>query len=201
MKNKKKSRSFLTLLLCMGLVLVLAGCSSAPANGEAGEKTTAKVQTGNPIVQYETLADAEKAAGFSFTVPEGVNVNGADYEQYYWATINKNLVEVRYGAEGNEVCYLRKAAVGATGNPLSDATSAKEDISGDYNVYDTVKEVSLKREDGREYNVTLKGQEEKFYLATWHLSSNSDNVAVWNYALGIQGVPEEDLLELVQMVE
>lgn len=182
-------RTISTLILTMLLSLSLLGCSAQTERGDADASAGESAQIANPILEYDSLEAAEKAAGFSFTVPEGVSVNDEDYAQYYWSTINKNLIEVRYGAEGGEVCYMRKAAA-----------SGLEDISGDYNVYDTVKTEDIVLEDGREATVTLKGQGGKFYLAIWQLRGATDN-GIWDYCIGIQGVPAEDLLQLAQMVE
>lgn len=192
-----KRNSILALLLCVLFVAVGTGCSlqkpGSQPDATKAQKTTKSAQIANPVKTYDSLAKAEKVAGFTFTVPEGVNLNGADYAQYYWSTINENLIEVRYGAEGDEVCYMRKA-------PASAADDDDVDISGDYNVYDTVKEVEFTLEDGREVEVTLKGKDKKFYVANWQLKGVKDN-GVWNYAIGVRGIPEQDLLELVKMVE
>ena len=150
-----KRHSFLALILCALFVVVGTGCSSQNSGTQSGaaQKTTKSAQLANPVKTYDSLAKAEKAAGFKFTVPEGVNLDGADYAQYYWSTINEDLIEVRYGGEGDEVCYMRKAGIGK-GDKAGEVT----DISGDYNVYDKVKEVDITLEDGREATVTLKGQ-------------------------------------------
>ena len=196
-----KRHSFLALILCALFVVVGTGCSSQNSGTQSGaaQKTTKSAQLANPVKTYDSLAKAEKAAGFKFTVPEGVNLDGADYAQYSWSTINNDLIEVRYGGEGDEVCYMRKAVVG-TGTAAGENSDDLTDISGDYNVYDKVKEVDITLEDGREATVTLKGQKNKFYLALWQLKGAKDN-GIWNYAIGIRGVPEQDLLELVKMVE
>ena len=191
-----KRNSFLALLLCVLFVALGTGCSTqTPATGtDAAKKTTKSVQLANPVKTYDSLAKAEKAAGFKFTVPEGVNIDGADYAQYYWSTINNDLIEVRYGGEGDEVCYMRKA-------PASAADDDEADISGDYNVYDVKKEVEFTLEDGREVDVDLKGDKTgKFYLAIWDMKGAKDN-GIWNYAIGVRGMDEQDLLELVKMVE
>ena len=192
-----KRNSILALLLCVLFVAVGTGCSmqkpATQTDATKAQKATKSAQIANPVKTYDSLAKAEKAAGFTFTVPEGVNVKGADYAQYYWSTINENLIEVRYGGEGDEVCYMRKA-------PASAADDDDVDISGDYNVYDTVKEVEFTLEDGREVEVTLKGKDKKFYVANWQLKGVKDN-GIWNYAIGVRGIPEQDLLELVKMVE
>lgn len=191
-----KRNPILALLLCVLLTVLFTGCAKQNANGQpdaATEAAAGNAQIANPVKTYDSLAKAEKAAGFTFTVPEGVNLDGEDYAQYYWSTINENLIEVRYGGEGDEVCYMRKAAASA-------ADDDEADISGDYNVYDTVKEAEFTLEDGREAEVTLKGKDNKFYVASWQLKGAKDN-GIWNYAIGVRGIPEQDLLELVKMVE
>ena len=191
-----KRNSILALLLCVLLTVLFTGCTKQNANGQSDatkEAAAGNAQIANPVKTYDSLAKAEKVAGFTFTVPEGVNLDGADYAQYYWSTINETLIEVRYGGEGDEVCYMRKA-------PASAADDDDVDISGDYNGYDTVKEVEFTLEDGREVEVTLKGKDKKFYVANWQLKGVKDN-GVWNYAIGVRGIPEQDLLELVKMVE
>ena len=72
------------------------------------------------------------------------------------------------------------------------------DRDSDVNVF-TVGNVDITLEDGREATVTLKGQKNKFYLALWQLKGAKDN-GIWNYAIGVQGMDEQDLLELVKMV-
>ena len=183
----RRIRTILAAVLCLTVAMALAGCGTQPANGQSD--VTGAAGIANPIEQYDSLAEAEKAAGFTFTVPEGVNLNGEDYAQYDWSTINRDLIEVRYGAAGDEVCYMRKAAA-----------SGMEDISGDYNVYDDVKTEDITLEDGRTATVTLKGKGDVFYLATWQLRGATDN-GIWDYCIGVQGIPEEDLLQLVRMVE
>ena len=184
-------RKMWTVLLCVVLAVLMVGCAktaNGTANANAGEENSEQIA--NPVVEYDTLAAAEKAAGFSFTVPEGVVIDETDYAQYYYSVISGDLLEVRYGSSGDEVCYMRKAA----------AQAGTEDISGDYNVYDDVKTEDIVLEDGRTAEVTLKGKDGSFYLATWQLKGTKDN-GVWNYAIGTRALSEGDLLELVKMVE
>ncbi len=187
----KKNR-ILTLVLCLVLAVLMAGCAGGTSNGEsgtaAGEENAAQIA--NPVVEYDTLAAAEKAAQFSFTVPEGVVFEEQDYGQYYYSVISGDLLEVRYGTSGDEVCYMRKAA----------AAKDTDDISGDYNVYDDVMTEDLVLEDGSSYPVTLKGKDGKYYLALWQRKGTTDN-GIWNYAIGIRGVSADELLELAKMVE
>lgn len=188
-----KRNRIVTLILCLVLTALLVGCGANKTNGQSdasASKTEANAGLANPVVEYPTLAEAEKAIGFSFTVPEGVVVDENDYSQYYYSVVNGDLLEVRYGSTGDEVCYMRKAA----------SQKDVEDISGDYNVYDDVKEEDVVLENGQSYEVTLKGIDGKYYLALWQRKGTEDN-GVWTYAIGIRGVSAEELLELVKMVE
>lgn len=188
-----KRNRIVTLILCLALTVLLVGCGAGKTNGTSGTtaaKTEANAGLANPVVEYDTLAAAEKASGYSFTVPEGVVLDEEDYAQYYYSVINGDLLEVRYGSSGDEVCYMRKAAF----------AKGEEDISGDYNVYDDVKTEDVVLEDGQTYEVTLKGKDGKWYLALWQRKGIEDN-GVWSYAIGIRGVSAEELLELVKMVE
>lgn len=186
-----RQNKLVSVLLAALLAVLLMGCAAQkPADRTDAEKTTA-VGMANPVVTYDSLAEAEKAAGFKFTVPEGVNFGGADYAQYYWSTINKDLIEVRYGSGGDEIAYMRKAPLGA---------DKEADISGDYNVYDEVDTEDITLEDGRTATVTLKGKEDKYYVALWQLKGAKDN-GIWNYAIGVRGMDDDQLLELVKMVE
>lgn len=94
------------LLVCAGLWI-----HNLPENS---------VESGNPLKAYETLAEAEKAAGFELQAPE--EIAGAVQSGYY--VIGGTVLEVRYADGADEtVCTVRKAP-------------GEEDISGDYNVYE-----------------------------------------------------------------
>ena len=103
------------------------------------------VQMPNPFAEYETLAEAAKAAGFEAAVPDAAN--GSDGRVF--RAIENSLLEVIYRKGEDETARIRKAA-------------GTEDISGDYNVYAQVDTVTV---DGAQ--VTLKGDADKVSLATW----------------------------------
>ncbi len=98
------------------------------------------VQLPNPMVEYETLADAEKAVGFAVSAPDALNNIDSIF------VINGTLVEVNY----------------ADGTSLRMAKGA-EDISGDYNSYSKVESFEL-----GEFSVSVKGDGNKIQLATFH---------------------------------
>lgn len=104
-----------------------------------------QVQIPNPLVEYETLGQAARAAGFELTAPG--TVNGSDSRVYQ--AIEGDLLEVIYRRGEDEAARVRKAQGG-------------EDISGDYNVYDQVSAVDV---DG--LSVTMKGENNLVKLAIW----------------------------------
>lgn len=86
--------------------------------GNAVKISTGSVQIPDPFAEYETLADAARAAGFALTVPDAAN--GSDRQVFQ--AIQNELLEVIYRRGGNETARIRKAF--GTG-----------DISGDYGRY------------------------------------------------------------------
>lgn len=114
------------------------------------------VQIPNPFVEYETLAEAAKAAGVELTAPEAVN--GSDRRVFQ--AIENDLLEVIYRKGEAETARIRKAT--GTG-----------DVSGDYNVY---AEINTTAVDG--IQVTLKGDAGKVSLATWTVEGYTYSVSV-----------------------
>lgn len=145
-----------------GIVMMMAGCASGSAStGDASEAATtieqievtdaAATDAGeiigmpNPIVEYDTLEAAEKAAGFEFAVPEAID----GYENVSWSVIAEETIQVIYtNADGEEIT-IRKAA-------------GDEDISGDYTIYDDER---IQEVDG--HQVTMRGSADKVCLAIW----------------------------------
>ena len=106
------------LLLCLIISAVCIGC---------GSQTAPPVQTsaiGNPWSDWDSLEEAEAAVGFSFGLPEVISDS---YTAVRFRTMNKELIEVVYLDEDFEVCVRKKQGEG-------------QDISGDYNNYETCTE-------------------------------------------------------------
>ena len=99
------------LLLCLAF---LVGC----ANQSAAQEPIAQI--GNPWTQWNSIEEAEAAAGFSFGLPAVVLDS---YEALEIRTMNNQLIEVVYYDEEFEVCVRKQAGEG-------------QDISGDYNEYE-----------------------------------------------------------------
>ncbi len=101
-------------------------------------------QIPNPFVNYETLEEAAAAAGVELKVPETVK----GYSEKTYQAITKEFVQVIYH-EGDNRLFIRKA-------------NGDEDISGDYNFYDTEKQVKV-----GVYDVTMKGNDDTVSTAIW----------------------------------
>lgn len=132
-------------VLSMILVLAMAAC---------GGKTVVETRTvendriSNPWQECASLEEAGKLAGFSFTAPEEVE----GYTKKYIAAIENEAAQVIFsnGEENGSTLYFRKGV-------------CAEDISGDYNNYETVEEQTV---GGKA--VTCKGNEGLIHTAVWN---------------------------------
>ena len=106
---------------------------------------TDSTELANPFVSCATLAEAEQIAGFSMKLPDRIP-NWV--QQTAIRAVDSNLIEVTYEGQGREL-MIRKGA-------------GSEDISGDYNSYDSQKTVTV---DGCQ--VTVKGEDGKMAVAVW----------------------------------
>ncbi|MGN1021936.1 MAG: DUF4367 domain-containing protein [Lachnospiraceae bacterium] len=134
--------------------MVLSGtaCAKQGTKAAAAESaaTESSVQLPNPWTEYDTLEEAEKAAGFTITVPDVP----AGYTSVVYRVMD-GLLELQYqDADGNRL-ILRKGDTATLGEE-------ETDISGDYTQYDAeeTKEIS-----GKE--VTEKGDGTSVYCAVW----------------------------------
>lgn len=130
------------------------------------------VQIPNPFAEYETLAEAARAAGVELTAPEAIN--GSDRRTF--RAIENDLLEVIYRKGEEETARIRKGT--GTG-----------DVSGDYNVYVQVDTAMV---NGVE--VTLKGDAGKVSLAAWTDKG-------YSYAISVEGgISSSDMTRLVSGV-
>ena len=109
----------------------------------------AAVTLANPWQECSSMAQAESLAGFSFAISDSALPEGYDAEAAYIQVIAGSMIEVDYtGERGGSVC-LRKAV-------------GTDDVSGDYNSYDLTQTSRIAGQD-----VTLRGVENSWYVATW----------------------------------
>lgn len=92
-------KSFLFLIV---LLLLLTGCGTSKEPMETIE-TAQAVQLANPWASYDTLAEAEKAAGFPLSMPEEIETFRAET----FRVMNGKLLEVGY-RDGDVTVTVRK---------------------------------------------------------------------------------------------
>ena len=100
---------------------------------------------GNPAVTVNSLSEAEETAGFPISVPQKYG----DDEIFTITVVNESVICVHYGSEEDVNMVIYKG-------------TGSEDVSGDYNTYPEIQDISY---DYR--NVQIKGNAGKVYLATW----------------------------------
>ena len=126
---------------------------------------------GNGMVEVDSLAELSQVLGFS--VPEVKNIPFEVTSTVYTNGWN----EFAQGKSQDEAVLFRKAR-------------GTDDISGDYNTYSDVKEVTVK-----EVSVTLKGDDGQYKLAIWQ----QDGFA---YSLNYEpGGSEDVFVEMIQSVQ
>lgn len=134
---------FKRMLLTALSLLLLCSCQSKEPD------FTENVMVMNPFTTHETLAEAEKTANITLSLPEHLASQG---EIIYRAANNEalNLIEVIYTDESGEV-RIRKGI-------------GEEDISGVYITYSVCHQYS-----GDDFSFTIYGDGSKDYLATWSM--------------------------------
>jgi len=191
MRNKMVTKMMVIMMAAL-MVLGMTGCGSTgkgensqaasnQASAEASKESAASkeaanngakeggsevigenVQIPNPFVEYGSLEEAIKAAGFELVVPTA----SAGYENVIYQVMNGEMIEVIYksaeseSGESVEAYRIRKQA--GEGN-----------ISGDYNNYAEINEV-----DVNGTTVTLKGNDGKVFLATWTVDGYSYSLSI-----------------------
>lgn len=111
------------VILFLMLPTLFLGCRKETTESEQKSQITA---IGNPWSDWDSMEKAESAVGFSFGLPE---VIADSYTLLRIRTMNKELLEVVYCYEDSEVCVRKQKGEG-------------QDISGDYNQYDTCTETN-----------------------------------------------------------
>ena len=143
-----------------------------PAQSEEADSSDF-VQSGNPYAEYDTLEEAENTIGFEISVPDSYG----GYTEPYYAVIEGKILEVQYYNGDDRGMIIRKSR-------------GSEDISGDFNEYNTVTETEV---NGN--TVTIKGSGDEFSLALWGSGDYSYSVSV------ISGISESALKEIIEKIK
>lgn len=143
-----------------------------PAQSEEADSSDF-VQSGNPYAEYDTLEEAENTIGFEISVPDSYG----GYTEPYYAVIEGKILEVQYYNGDDRGMIIRKSR-------------GSEDISGDFNEYNTVTETEV---NGN--TVTIKGSGDEFILALWVSGDYSYSVSVSS------GISENALKEIIEKIK
>ena len=110
-------------------------------------------QIANPWTIVDSVEEASSLTNFDFIVPEKIDDNDVSLIE----VMNDEIIEIRYG----EDIIIRKA-------------KGKDDISGDYNSYDVVKEETISYVapnatcgTSDEIVLTLRGNDDTYNCITW----------------------------------
>ena len=176
-------KTWILLSLCIATTLFTAACStqtpqnnsdvSVPPSSVVSDVPATpgnKTEIPNPFVEYDDINQAFEAAGFPMQLPEEIPLDSCIIR-----VMQGKMIDVVYTLDENKIS-IRKGLAG-------------EDISGDYNTYEDVQSVS---QNGQ--TITLKGDGEMVYVATWQSYENSYCIRA------SQGLLKEDILLLVGQV-
>lgn len=159
----------------LAVVLAFSGtaCTAKTGSGAAADSASSEhVQIPNPWVDCKTIEEAQTLAGFDFQLPELPE----GYTIDHISVIKDEILQVICTKGEQELC-IRKGV-------------GTEDISGDYNTYDTTVTKELTAN-----NATLKGNDGNFYLAIW-------NDGEYAYAVfSSEALTEEEMTQLAGSVE
>lgn len=151
------------------MILVFALAPGRPGPGkDQGHELAA-----NPYIVFQSLEEAEKAAGFALPAPE--SVCGSSSREY--ALIDGRIIQVTYlDADGNRTASIRKG-------------TGEEDVSGDYTEYSQEAVADLDQ-----VSVRIKGEEDRIFLAVWQEGG-------YSFAVSFdRGVTQEQMAEVVRSV-
>ena len=177
----KKKLVMLTLCGMMAASALTGGMAMQTFAAEAEEPMVIAAnednQIPNPWKDYDSVADAADAAGFSVKLPKTIS----GYQKDAIQAIDGSTVQVFY-KNGEKEILIRKGIIG----------EGRTDISGDYNTYGVTKKVAVK---GKKTKVTVKGTEGKKYLAIWHDGTYAYSIST------SAGMSQKALIKLVKQVQ
>ncbi|MFV0239795.1 MAG: DUF4367 domain-containing protein [Lacrimispora sphenoides] len=139
-------KKMIAFALCAVMALSLAACSNdKPEVKDDPQKQTSNVEIPSPWVDCETIADAEKLAGFTVihpkTIPDG-------YTQKTIEAVKDDMIQIIY-ENGEDQIVFRQA-------------KGSDDISGDHTEYKESNTLTIGT-----LKVDVKGNGGKINLATW----------------------------------
>ena len=133
-----KLRNFVCLVMMCAVLFVITACGA----DDSQEINAASMP--NPFTTYGTLDEAADSVDFSIILPD----KPAWATEVLYRVSNTDLLEIIYNGDGMQY-RIRKAA-------------GDQDISGDYNIYSELTDVTF-----QDVNLAVKGDDGKVALVTW----------------------------------
>ncbi|WP_160690906.1 stalk domain-containing protein [Clostridium sp. C2-6-12] len=134
------------------------------------EKNKIKAGMQNPIEEYKTIAEAQKALKFKVSVPKEIP---SEYKVKFISTISKETFQIGYGNEKNQILFRMGQGV--------------ENISGDYNIYKVNNTIKLE-----DKSINLSGNDKLINLATWKIDNMYYSLSVDN------GMEKDDIIKIIK---
>lgn len=209
-----KKNLFVALILCAVMTMPLAACgSTAPTKQEDNQTSEASsttpsdtlaestketkgnnVEIPNPFEDCATLEDAAALAGFSLTAPEKIE----GYGERTIMAMKDEMIQIVYcnadeqnSPSDEDLDTVDWEKIDFSSNEVTIRKAAgNEDISGDYTEYSSINTVMVD-----EMQVTMRGNDELVYTATWSNGGYTFAVSAGN------GMSSESMIELVSAVK
>ncbi|HBQ63962.1 MAG TPA: hypothetical protein DD727_03380 [Clostridiales bacterium] len=175
---KLKESLVLLVVVFLGISASLSACTSKQPDGAPAGKDTQEIQVVNPLLHYQTIAEAREAVGFAFSIPTRIPEG---YVQTDILTIDRKIAQIVYKNKENEITYRTAKGSDAKGS---------EDISGDYNLYSTTKTVSIGQQ-----KVEVKGENTEIRVATWEKANECYSLVFTT------GITEAQLAEIINSIK
>ena len=156
--------------------------SENPADGVIDGETEDEItQVGSPYADYASTDELSKAVGYEI---KEVTEVPFDIAKTSYTGIDNSMAQIIYTdvTEENELCFRMTKISGESGEA--------EDISGDYNAYEDVKDLATQAG-----TITIKGNSGLYSLAIWQVKGYAYSISVTN------GVDEVTLQKVVESVK
>lgn len=170
-------KKLIALTLCAVMALSFAACSNdKPEAKDDPQKQTSNVEIPSPWVDCETIADAEKLAGFTVILPKTIPDG---YTQKTIEAVKDDMVQIIYENGENQLVFRQ--------------AKGSDDISGDSTEYKENSTLTIGT-----LKVTTKGNGGKINLATW---VNGEYSFAISANLGGKGLDSQAINDMISSMD
>ncbi|WP_085832284.1 DUF4367 domain-containing protein [Clostridium merdae] len=166
----------IAILLCAVLAFSFTACTQEkPEAKDDPQKNSSTQQIPNPWVDCQTIADAEKLAGFTVLVPKSIPDG---YTEDAIQAIKDSTVQIIYKNGEAQIVYRQGRGT--------------EDISGVYTEYKENSTLEI-----GDLTVAVKGNDGKIYLATWKYGDDSFSIYANSES---KGMDRQTMSEMIRSI-